>query len=55
MQELRQPLDAEKDYAKAIQYLDGPDGNKADPEERPSTRSVFLNHLTLIEIISLEL
>jgi hypothetical protein len=29
---------AEKDYGKAVEYLDGKDGDKADPEERPAAR-----------------
>ena len=33
-----QSANAEKDYGKAIDYLDGVDGDKADPEERPASR-----------------
>jgi len=36
--ELFHPKDAEADYAKAIEYLEGPDGEKADPEELPASR-----------------
>lgn len=36
--ELFQPQDAEADYTKAIQYLNGPDGDLADPEELPAAR-----------------
>ncbi|KAL7516305.1 hypothetical protein ACHAWX_001333 [Stephanocyclus meneghinianus] len=36
--ELLQPKNAEQDYGKAIEYLDGVDGDKADPEERPASR-----------------
>jgi len=36
--ELFQPKDADADYAMAIQYLEGPDGYKADPEELPASR-----------------
>lgn len=36
--ELFQPKNAEADYAKAIEYLEGPDGDKADPEELPASR-----------------
>lgn len=36
--ELFQANNAEADYGKAIQYLEGPDGNKADPEELPAAR-----------------
>ena len=38
VKEMRQPKEAEQDYTKAIQYLDGPDGDKADPGERPASR-----------------
>jgi len=37
-QELFQPKEAQADYAKAIQYLEGPDGDKADQEELPASR-----------------
>jgi tetratricopeptide (TPR) repeat protein len=36
--ELIQPKLAAGDYSKAIELLDGPDGNKADPEEKPACR-----------------
>jgi len=36
--ELFQRKDAEADYAMAIQYLEGPDGYKADPVELPLSR-----------------
>lgn len=36
--DLYRPKEAEADYAKAIQYLEGPDGNKADSEELPNSR-----------------
>ncbi|KAL9179166.1 hypothetical protein ACHAXT_008456 [Thalassiosira profunda] len=36
--ELYQPNAAEADYGRAITYLEGPDGNKADPEELPASR-----------------
>jgi hypothetical protein len=36
--ELIQPRLAAADYSKAIELLDGPDGNKADPEEKPACR-----------------
>lgn len=36
-----QSANAEKDYGKAIEYLDGVDGDKADPEERPASRYVM--------------
>ncbi|KAL3764549.1 hypothetical protein ACHAWO_007920 [Cyclotella atomus] len=36
--ELMQSANAEKDYGKAIALLDGEDGDKADPEERPASR-----------------
>ncbi|KAL3804525.1 hypothetical protein HJC23_002564 [Cyclotella cryptica] len=36
--ELLQPKNAELDYGKAIEYLDGVDGDKADPEEKPASR-----------------
>ena len=32
-----QSMNAEKDYSKAIEYLNGIDGVKADPEEIPSS------------------
>ena len=32
-----QSMDAEKDYSKAIEYLNGIDGDKADPEEMPAS------------------
>jgi hypothetical protein len=35
-----QSANAEKDYGKAIALLDGEDGDKADPEERPASRCV---------------
>lgn len=35
-----QPSNAEKDYGKAIDLLDGDDGDKADPEEKPASRCV---------------
>jgi len=36
--DLIQPKEAEADYAKAIQYLEGPGGDMADPEELPAAR-----------------
>ncbi|KAL7449676.1 hypothetical protein ACHAWC_001726, partial [Mediolabrus comicus] len=36
--ELFQPKRAAADYAKATELLNGPDGNKADPEEKPAAR-----------------
>lgn len=36
--ELSQPKMAAADYSKSIDLLDGPDGNKADPEEKPASR-----------------
>ena len=36
--ELTQPKLAAGDYSKSIELLDGPDGNKADPEEKPASR-----------------
>ncbi|KAL7538886.1 hypothetical protein ACHAXR_011699 [Thalassiosira sp. AJA248-18] len=36
--ELFQTKEAEADYAKAIQYLEGPDGDMADPSELPASR-----------------
>lgn len=38
LQELFQPKEAVADYAKAIEYLEGADGYKADPEELPASR-----------------
>ena len=37
LKELMQSTNAEKDYSKAIEYLNGIDGVKADPEEIPSS------------------
>ena len=37
-----QSTNAEKDYGRAIEYLDGSDGDKADPEERPAARYVHI-------------
>ena len=37
-QELHRPINAISDYSEAIRYLQGPDGNKADPDELPATR-----------------
>ena len=36
--ELLQPKLASGDYSKSIDLLNGPDGNKADPEEKPACR-----------------
>lgn len=36
--ELFQPSEAVEDYTKSIQYLEGVDGYKADPEELPASR-----------------
>ena len=37
-QELHRPINAISDYSEAIRYLEGPDGDKADPDELPASR-----------------
>ena len=38
VKELFQPTKAIEDYTKAVQYLEGDDGYKADPNELPAAR-----------------